>query len=597
MAVIKCSNCENEILDTEIVCPYCDCPVSESVKKVKNDELKDISAEAFGDAKPADEVKADEIPVATSFDFAKEKAAILKDLGIKVPGEEEKEKEEDDDSKAAAVILPEDAKAPGAPKDEDVEKTVIDVPMEKTVKISRDAQEVKPTPKPAAHVEPAAKRSPESARVAPRKPGDPSRPPVRKPAPQRPPVKKAKKKKKSSGKYLILAITIIGIAVVIYLIWGIAGSISTNINKTKKTNKIVKVVDSTAQSDADAGFELHSVTLTITSDDVMVDYDSPQDTPWYEHKDKIKHVTFGKEVTRIGAHAFEGFDTITDINISDSVEYIGESAFCNCTELEKITNMSKNLEEIDDYAFTGCKKLVKIPGYTEESDFEPALERIGVEAFKSCKALPAFKVATYTQIDTDAFYGHGDDFAIVCKRSSEAYEYASEKGIPTKTDFEEDIDNEVTEYIPATTPAATPSTETKKDTSKKDDTKKDITRNEIPEESEKPADNSEADTGSTNTESNGNTDAAANPSAPSTTPSTGPSTTPSTGNTTPSAPVTSTQPSAPAAGNDDGGLPPAGSTSTGIIAPGQALPTPGSNPTGGNSYGVDPSIYDMPDVG
>ena len=36
MAVIKCSNCENEILDTEIVCPYCDCPVSTTKKHIED---------------------------------------------------------------------------------------------------------------------------------------------------------------------------------------------------------------------------------------------------------------------------------------------------------------------------------------------------------------------------------------------------------------------------------------------------------------------------------------------------------------------------------------------------------------------------------
>ena len=33
MDVIKCSNCENEILDTDIVCPYCDHPVRGTSEK------------------------------------------------------------------------------------------------------------------------------------------------------------------------------------------------------------------------------------------------------------------------------------------------------------------------------------------------------------------------------------------------------------------------------------------------------------------------------------------------------------------------------------------------------------------------------------
>ena len=33
MNIIKCYNCENEISDTEIVCPYCDYPVRDTKKK------------------------------------------------------------------------------------------------------------------------------------------------------------------------------------------------------------------------------------------------------------------------------------------------------------------------------------------------------------------------------------------------------------------------------------------------------------------------------------------------------------------------------------------------------------------------------------
>ena len=43
MSVIKCSNCENEILDAEIVCPYCDCPISETLKKMESSDLKSYS--------------------------------------------------------------------------------------------------------------------------------------------------------------------------------------------------------------------------------------------------------------------------------------------------------------------------------------------------------------------------------------------------------------------------------------------------------------------------------------------------------------------------------------------------------------------------
>ena len=60
------------------------------------------------------------------------------------------------------------------------------------------------------------------------------------------------------------------------------------------------------KSDADKGFELKSGTLTVTDSSVMKDYDSPNETPWFEIRNKIKQVVFGEGNEKIGAHAFEG---------------------------------------------------------------------------------------------------------------------------------------------------------------------------------------------------------------------------------------------------------------------------------------------------
>ena len=76
MAVIKCSNCENEILDNEIVCPYCDCPLSETLKKMKKDDLADFSEKSIdGITGKIPAIKDEEPKIATSSDFKKEKAA------------------------------------------------------------------------------------------------------------------------------------------------------------------------------------------------------------------------------------------------------------------------------------------------------------------------------------------------------------------------------------------------------------------------------------------------------------------------------------------------------------------------------------------
>ena len=85
MAVIKCANCENEILDTEIVCPYCDCPVSTD----KNEP----------DKKDASALDGETVKIAVAKDFQKEKEAILAAARAQQEsGDAENEKESMDDA-------------------------------------------------------------------------------------------------------------------------------------------------------------------------------------------------------------------------------------------------------------------------------------------------------------------------------------------------------------------------------------------------------------------------------------------------------------------------------------------------------------------
>ncbi|MBE7049164.1 MAG: leucine-rich repeat domain-containing protein [Ruminococcaceae bacterium] len=65
MNIIKCYNCENEISDTEIVCPYCDYPVSDTKKK--NEEKESALA-------------GETVKIATGKDFEREKAAIINSI-------------------------------------------------------------------------------------------------------------------------------------------------------------------------------------------------------------------------------------------------------------------------------------------------------------------------------------------------------------------------------------------------------------------------------------------------------------------------------------------------------------------------------------
>ncbi len=408
MAVIKCSNCENDILDSEIVCPYCDCPISETLRKMKNSDLQNYSDSLVSDLTvkvPAiNTAKAEDTPS----DYERKKAELLKDLNID-PYENSENEASADEITTSDMNTIEDAKLEDEPKIDLPQKPIKDItPAEETVKISRE--EISESKEFSKNLK----------------------------------VDKDKDKENQKSNKIIFALTVAGVVAIIVLAISLISLVLGNTKKPEKENT-PPVLTQETQSDADKGYELKAGTLTITKSAVMKDYDSPNQTPWYKERNRIKQLVFADGIEKIGAHSFEGFEKIVSVSIPDSVKKIGESAFCNCLALKEIKYVSKNLEEIDDYAFTGCKNLSSIPGYTKEASFEPTLKRIGIEAFKSCRALAEFRLPIYTEIGRDAFYGYGENFVIVCETTSEAYDYAIEKGIPTKLFFGDEESNNAEE--------------------------------------------------------------------------------------------------------------------------------------------------------
>jgi len=422
MAVIKCSNCENEILDNEVVCPYCDCPLSETIKKMKKDDLKSFSEKSVDELtgkipviKEEPEVL-EEPKLATSSDFEKEKAAILKDLGIKL--EENKETE--------TAVATED-------KEND---------LEKTVKISRAeilGGKVKTSIDTAEKTSADKKSGTSSATV--------NRRSTRSSSSQR-----NNRKKNNYRKYIILAVTVLGIILVISLISKITNSISDSISSRRKTNRTVEVQSSAEAVEKLQGFRVNASTLEITDAKAMVNpdtgksYERAEDYPWYDYKNskgekvEINHVTVCDGVESIGPYAFAGYTELKTIKLPVSISHIDDNAFYGCESLtEVIFHDASNLTEIGDSAFENCTELETIAGYTKEGSFSLELVNIGDRAFANCKSIKEFKLPDDIVLGEDVFDGHNDEFAIVCNEDSKAYDYAIENDIPVKEDFEERI--------------------------------------------------------------------------------------------------------------------------------------------------------------
>ncbi len=90
-------------------------------------------------------------------------------------------------------------------------------------------------------------------------------------------------------------------------------------------------------------------------------------------------IAIPKNVTIIGAGAFEDCKGLTDVEIPDSVTEIDNRAFCNCVKLKKVV-LPKTLQIIGDYAFAGCESL-------ENIDIPNSVTDIGNGAFKNCRSL------------------------------------------------------------------------------------------------------------------------------------------------------------------------------------------------------------------
>ena len=456
MAVIKCSNCENEILDTEIVCPYCDCPVSVTKEKLnsgkaapKKIDIKpinkeksvsdenDIQKDDIYDADNGESDKIDDksgIKIGTSSDFKKEQEILKKNLGIT------------EDKERTVKISMDDVRS----------ECVHDEKKSET----EDNDSINPK-----------KEIPES-------------------------YAKRSSDEKSENKKTILIITAVGIVVIIVLVIFLVNAITNMIGSTTKVNKTTTKISSSAEENEDKGFEYTTpATLTITDDDVMTDYVESDKKPWDDKADTIRHIVIKSGVTRVGSYSFDSFKSLEDVVIADTVTEIGEGAFYGCESLKNV-KLSKKIKSIDDYAFTGCGDL-------REIKFYDLLECIGEGAFKSCTSLDEVEIPEKTTVGNEAFFGCDSMFTIICYKDSDAYNYAVKNGVNYKVKLTDGtvIGDETSTFLPTDTTG----TDSDVKTGKKDPGTKTEDKNENDKNNTQTSDN-----GQTSSETNGGQSASGN---------------------------------------------------------------------------------------
>ena len=108
----------------------------------------------------------------------------------------------------------------------------------------------------------------------------------------------------------------------------------------------------------------------------------------------------GRVVSSIGDFAFDGQNSLREVNLPSGLTHIGLGAFQNCANLLNI-QIPDNVTEIEDSAFAGNVRLsyVAISGNSK-------LQSIGDFVFQGCGKLERFELpATVTKVSGATFYG------------------------------------------------------------------------------------------------------------------------------------------------------------------------------------------------
>ena len=136
----------------------------------------------------------------------------------------------------------------------------------------------------------------------------------------------------------------------------------------------------------------------------------------------IKNITFGNNVTNIGAQAFSNCKELTEIVIPNCVTSIGNEAFGNCTKLTQIT-IGNGVTNIGKRAFQNCTSLTSIT-------IPDSVTTIGAFAFSSCTNLSDILIPDNVKsigdgafdgcnkiIDYENDIGYVDKWVVSCNKS------------------------------------------------------------------------------------------------------------------------------------------------------------------------------------
>lgn len=135
-------------------------------------------------------------------------------------------------------------------------------------------------------------------------------------------------------------------------------------------------------------FDFDKEILTISGYGDMTDFESNEDTPWFEHKWKIAKIVIGDSITSIGSYSFNIMSHCTSVTLGNSLFSIHEKAFYYCKYIKKLV-IPDNVRIIGRQAFSECSGITSI-------DMGENVERVEAGAFSGLNNLKEVRIKSLT---------------------------------------------------------------------------------------------------------------------------------------------------------------------------------------------------------
>lgn len=182
---------------------------------------------------------------------------------------------------------------------------------------------------------------------------------------------------------------------------------------------LVSKYDNLTQDNLTWEYDSSSRTLIVSGEGPMRSY-GDEEPEWFVYSEEAETVVIGDSVTSVSAGAFLWFSSLVTVQLGESVEYIGDSAFSNCNIW--YVNYPSSLKYIGDYAFNS-DMLHSDSGFT----LPEGLLYVGDSAFRSAfKENTLYIPASLAHIGNQAF---ANTFLAGCSVDPGNPSYTSVSGI------------------------------------------------------------------------------------------------------------------------------------------------------------------------